>query len=182
MTEEEFSQLKRQATGGTYTVYQKMLQQKDSSIAYTKKYAPLWIYASVKRAKKSIHALVPLEHLCVYSKLIPQLMNPDIDTKLLIEKWPENMQDIMTVSMLMHAGRAKICRSDEKLPAYVSIDSHNFLVQRDPEYYWLCANNFKIAKKLTDVILEKWQKPTHISTHIQFNPFDYKTDRQNSDA
>ena len=181
MTEQEFLQLKRQATGGTYTIYQKMLHHKDKEICYTKKYAPLWIYASIKRAQKSIYATVPLDHLCVYAKLMPQLMNPDIDVKLLIEKWPSDMNGIMMVSMLMRNGRAKICRSDEKLPEYVCVDTHTFLVQRDPQYYWLCANNFTVSKKLNEIILEKWAKPTHISSHICFNPFDYQKTHQKSD-
>ncbi len=36
MTEQEFLQLKRQATGETYTIYQKMLHHKDKEICYTK--------------------------------------------------------------------------------------------------------------------------------------------------
>ena len=177
MTEEEFLPMKRTMM---HTLYQRIIYKKDPGIIKTKKYAPLWIDVSCRHAKKRIYATVHPEHLCVYRGLMPQLMNPDMDVKLLFNEWPSDMKDIMMVSTLMQAGRAKVCKTNPNWSTLLSVDLAGFLVEQNPNKYYLSANNFTIAKKISEIITDRWHQPSLVASHMIFNPFDYlKKQRQN---
>lgn len=175
MTEQEFLMIKHSVH---YKLYRDMIHTQDHGIVKTKKYAPAWIDVSCKMAKKSIYACVGDEHLCVYRGLMPQLMNPDMRVKLLFNKWPSDINDIMMVSMLMQAGKAKVCKTDPNWVEYLSVDTKGFLLHYDQHKYYLSANNFNIAKKINEIVTEKWCHPTHIITHAPINPFEQIRSRQ----
>ncbi len=173
MTEEEFLKMKRTVSREMLTLYHDMIYKKDKGIAKTKKYAPLWIDVSCRHAKKRIYATVSPEYLCVFRRLMPQLMNPDMDVKLLFNAWPSDTKDMMMVSTLMQAGRAKVCKTNPNWRSYLSVDLSGFLVEQNPNKYYLSAHNFTIAKKISEMITDKWKQPTVITSHTPLNPFDY---------
>ena len=179
MTKQEFLQMKKETSREMRLLYHEMIYKKDKGIAKTKKYAPLWIDISCRHAKKSIYACVASEHLRVYQGLMPQLMNPDMDVKLLFNGWPTDQNDMMIVATLMQAGRAKVCKTNPNWSEYLSVDLSGFLVQQNTNKYYLSANNFSIARKINEIVTEKWCQPTHVASHLSINPFDYIRPRQN---